>query len=233
MGSGSISYAFSPGDLVYVIDNTPCQQGCAPYSSYSSSGCNSSVQVYPGTPMGLFAVRKGTIIELDTTQVVTNSTPVLTYSVRFGSASPGTKKFPETSLYAASPVTAGSQVVNFGGTLTGSTAISLASHSYTATITVNSVVYAITLDLSTIATFTALLTAINTQLANNAVATLVGGNIQVTSIATGNTSSVSIVDNGSFHLFASLPGYVAILSATQGANGGLATALNAYALLVA
>lgn len=116
------------------------------------------------------------------------------------------------------PVTgAGFQVVDVGGAITGASATGLTNDAtvYTASITVDGTAYPIAVTGSTAQTYTTLLSEINTDLGAAATASLVGGNVRVTSATTGTSSSVSIADT---NLFSTLTDYVAILPAVAGSN---------------
>lgn len=119
-----------------------------------------------------------------------------------------------------------SQTANFGGTITGGGATGLAAPTtFTATITVDGNPNAISILGSDASTFTDLITELNADL-TDATASIAGGNIVVTSAATGATSSISIVDTD---LFVALAGFVsfdtAILATEISTQGGATTAL--------
>lgn len=84
---------------------------------------------------------------------------------------------------------------------------------YTATITVDGVAKSISLTGNNAQTVTTLLAEINTDLGASAIASLVSGNIKVTSATTGATSTVAIVDGT---LFAALTGTATIGTAHDG-----------------
>jgi hypothetical protein len=86
---------------------------------------------------------------------------------------------------------------------------------YTASVAVDGVPVAISVDGGLTQTFADLINEINTDLGVAAVAALVGGNIKITSATTGITSTVAITDT---NLFSTLTGYVAILAAVDGVD---------------
>ena len=98
------------------------------------------------------------------------------------------------------------QSADFGGSITAPltdlTGL-VAGTTYTADITVDGVLNSVSFLGSAAVTFTNLLTAINADL-TGATATIVGGNLVVTSATTGATSSISITDTGADPLFAGL-----------------------------
>jgi hypothetical protein len=133
----------------------------------------------------------------------------------------GSTSFPETMVFPATAGVAGSQTVNFAGTLTyntpiavnfdtaavatmsysvqltGTTTITKPSGQYTATITINGVGYPISIDLSTTPTVSAFLTALNVQLGSLATASVANGNIIITTSAKGVSATLAIVDTNS------------------------------------
>ncbi len=133
----------------------------------------------------------------------------------------------------------GYQEANVGGTKTGASLTGLANNAnnYTADITVDGVVKNIQVTGSLAQTYTLLLNEINTDLAGAAIASLVGGNIRVTSVTYGTTSTVSIVDvvgtpPGSFALFGALTGYVGLSTAVSH-DFGPQTTINVVGTVVA
>lgn len=90
---------------------------------------------------------------------------------------------------------------------------------YTATVFVDGVETAVSVQGSAAQTFTTLIDEINADLGVSATATIVGGNIKITSAATGLASSVSIVDGSLFK--------------TVGAKGILAPVVGATDLVAA
>lgn len=121
--------------------------------------------------------------------------------------------------YVPSSDTSGYQQVTFSSAITGSTATNLVGGTtYTATITIDGgAPIPISVLGSTVPTFSALLTALNTQLGVSASAAIVGGNLRITSASTGNLSSVSIVNSGADPLFAApLNSFSAIAAAVAG-----------------
>jgi len=128
------------------------------------------------------------------------------------------------SFNAADPSTAlsgfvaGYQVVNVGGAHVAADATSLVgATTYTASVLVDG---AITIPISILgsnaATYGALITQLNSQLGNDAVAALVGGNVRITS-AKKNKGAQSAVAITAGTLFAApLAGFVALLTAVPG-----------------
>lgn len=96
---------------------------------------------------------------------------------------------------------------------------------YAATITVDGVDKAISVQGSAAQTFTTLLAEINTDLGASATAAIVGGNIKVTSASTGTTSTVSIVDGTLFKAVG--------VKAIQHAVPGVADLVDAFKLVKA
>jgi hypothetical protein len=125
-----------------------------------------------------------------------------------------------TGLSSVATATAGYATINLGGTATLTTASRL-----TATVNVKSgvartykalaiidgkIIKSISVSGSVGTTIGNVITAINTSLGATATASLVNGNIKITSATTGTLSSVVIQDTG--FLFNSLTGYVGITS---------------------
>lgn len=112
----------------------------------------------------------------------------------------------------------GWQDVEFTATLVGANASGLANNTtaYTATITVDGTPIAISMLGNASQTFTAVITNLNTNLGAAATASLVGAAIRVISSTTGSSSTVSIVNSGTNHLFASLTGFSFIETAFVG-----------------
>lgn len=111
--------------------------------------------------------------------------------------------------------TAGYQDVTFANIKSNPDSTGLANDAtaYTATITIDGVAKSVSVVGSNAQTFATLLTEINTDLAGAGTATLVGGNIRISSATTGSTSSVSISDTD---LFGTLTDYSAIATAVAG-----------------
>ncbi len=114
--------------------------------------------------------------------------------------------------------TAGYQIVNVGGAVSGGDATGLANDTtaYTATVVIDGVSKAVSVVGSAAQTITNLISEINTDIGAAGTASLTAGNIKITSATTGLTSSVAITDSGSNHLFATLTAFVAILTAVAG-----------------
>lgn len=110
--------------------------------------------------------------------------------------------------------TAGYQIASYGGSITASTnPAGLSAQVYTATVVVDGVSYAVSVNGSTVATFADLITAIQNSLGAAATVSLVGGNIQITSATIGSASTVLITDT---NLFKSTTGFVSLLLPTNG-----------------
>ncbi|MGZ8924301.1 MAG: beta strand repeat-containing protein [Nitrososphaeraceae archaeon] len=111
--------------------------------------------------------------------------------------------------------TSGYQSIDIGGTTVGGDATGLANDAtvYTASVSIDGVATAISVVGSTAQTFTDLLNEINTDLAAAGTITISGGNLKITSATTGIASLVAITDTD---LFATLAGYVDILTAIPG-----------------
>lgn len=123
-------------------------------------------------------------------------------------------------LSPSSPSTAATQTVNYGGVLTSGTTITAASASYTATVTIDTHVIPVSINLNTTATVGAFLTALNTALGVNGSASLVSGNIVVTSATVGAASSVSIANTGVNPLFTNVNvAFVGFNAAVPGTDG--------------
>jgi hypothetical protein len=97
---------------------------------------------------------------------------------------------------------AGYQTVDFGGVVVGGNPTGLANDAtiYTADIIVDGVNKPINIVGSAAQTFTALITELNVDLGVAAVASIVGGNIVITSATSGNVSTVFILDHFLFRL---------------------------------
>lgn len=110
--------------------------------------------------------------------------------------------------------TAGYQIASYGGSITASTnPAGLSAQVYTATVVVNGISHAVSINGATITTFADLITAIQNSLGSVATVSLVGGNIQVTSTTIGSASTVLITDT---NLFRSTTGFVSLLLPTNG-----------------
>ena len=108
--------------------------------------------------------------------------------------------------------TSGSQTVNYGGTLTtGTTITGLIPGAYNATVTVDGNAVPVTIDMSTTSTVGAFITELNNVLSaslsttfNDAVASLSGGNIVITSSTVGTSSTINIADVSTSGVIATL-----------------------------
>lgn len=96
----------------------------------------------------------------------------------------------------SAPATAGRQEIDFTTSKVAGDATGLlnTAATYSATITVNGVVKNISVVGSSAQTFTTLLSELNTDLGVSATASIVGGNLRITSSTTGTSSTISIVD---------------------------------------
>lgn len=109
---------------------------------------------------------------------------------------------------------AGFQIANFNGVLTGGASTGLdGATTYTATVVVDGVSKPISILGSDAATFTTLISQLNTDLGSAATATLSNGDIMITSATASNTSTVSITLGT---LFPALAGFVDLLPAVNG-----------------
>lgn len=105
----------------------------------------------------------------------------------------------------------GFQAIDFNAGITAGTnptGLPNTAATFTATVTVDGTVKALSITGSTAQTFNALLVQINAAFAGAAVATISGGNLIITSGTVGSSSSVLITDN---NLFSSITGYIALL----------------------
>jgi phage tail sheath protein FI len=110
--------------------------------------------------------------------------------------------------------TSGYQIASYGGSITASTnPAGLSAQVYTATVVVDGVLHAVSINGATITTFADLITGIQNSLGSAATVTLVGGNIQITSATIGGASTVLITDT---NLFKSTTGFVSLLLPTNG-----------------
>ena len=110
--------------------------------------------------------------------------------------------------------TAGFQTVSFGGAIVaGSNPTGLTAKTYTATIMVDGVNKAISINGALASTFDTLVLEINNDLGSAASAVISNGNIKITSNTLGTSSTVLITDT---NLFNSVTGYVALLIPTNG-----------------
>ncbi len=158
------------------------------------------------------------------TRSITTSAPAARLMISFpywiDVASPNTTVI--TQVFR-SPFT-GYQIVNVGGAKVASSATSLvAGTTYTATLTVDGVAYAVSVLGSNAATYAALLTALQNALGTAGTATLAGGNVKVTSATSTNSSSVAITAGTLFA--APLAGFVAVLTAVPGSTAGCLASL--------
>lgn len=110
--------------------------------------------------------------------------------------------------------TVGYQEVNYGGSIVSELdPTSLMSQTYTTTIVVNGVSRTLSIDGSMAANYRGLLDEINIGLGATAVATIVNGNIRISSNSYGTSSTVLINDTD---LFVNTSGYASILIGMPG-----------------
>jgi hypothetical protein len=111
----------------------------------------------------------------------------------------------------------GYQIVNVGSAKLLATATGLANDatSYLMTVTVDGTARAVAVTGSAAQTYTTLLAEINTDISTWATADLTVGNLRITSLSSGASSSISMVD-GVTPLLATLTSYVAVLDAVPG-----------------
>jgi hypothetical protein len=110
--------------------------------------------------------------------------------------------------------TAGYQTVSFGGAVVaGSNPTGLTAQTYTATIRVDGINKAISINGALAATFDTLVLEINNDLGSAATAVIANGNIKITSNTLGTSSTVLITDT---NLFNSVTGYVSLLLPIDG-----------------
>lgn len=126
---------------------------------------------------------------------------------------------------------AGYQIINVGGAKVAGSASGLANNStlYTATVLIDGTITTLLSVTGSVAqTYGTLVAEIDRQLGADARAALVGGNIKITSTKNnkGSGSAIAITDTGSNHLFSSLTGYSAILTAVAGITPVSRMALN-------
>ncbi len=98
----------------------------------------------------------------------------------------------------------------------------LSSTYYTATVTIDGVAKNVALLGSDCATYTALVTKLNSVLSAGIVSYTSSAKIEIASMLTGSYSTVSIVDTGTNKLFQSLADYSAIAAAVPGSNSTVA-----------
>jgi hypothetical protein len=137
------------------------------------------------------------------------------------------------SVGPGSAATSGSQTANFGGAVVGGNPTGLLNDAtvYTATVLIDGVnSQSINITGSAAQTFTTLVSELTTDLGVFGSASIVGGDIVITSASTGSSSTVSITDGT---LFAALTGFVSFDAAVPGVDAVPAlTALEALDELV-
>lgn len=237
--TNTVSYDYVPNQSVYVI-NTLGPNGQYPYwgfpFNYGWNGYpfyNGGPGIYPnGFTSNTPAIQSGVVLQTRILFTTNNpSTPTIMYDVRV-TGELGTTVFPQNMVFPATLGTSGSQTVNYGGTLLIGTIVALPSATYTAVIYVDGVPYTVTMNLSTISNIAAFIATFNTApISAVASVALDGGNLTVTSMITGVTSSIVIID-GTTPLFGSLPGFVGYNAAVPGVVSGLEQAQAYYATLI-
>ncbi len=119
--------------------------------------------------------------------------------------------------------TAGYQGINVGGNKQGTDLTNLVGiTTYTATIVVDGVTKPISILGSAAQTYTTLLSEINTDLGASATATIVGGNLRVTSATSGSASSV-VITAGTLFAYPDLTGFVALFAPVNGTDIAVAS----------
>lgn len=138
-------------------------------------------------------------------------------------------------LSPSAPSTPATQTVNYGGTLTGATVITATpATAYTATVTIDTVAHPLSIVINGL-TVNQLITQINSALGVFGVASLIGGDIVITSSTVGSSSTIATVDGPSgTDLFGTVPGFVQFNTASPGTNGYAVTIdhTSLYALIV-
>ena len=112
----------------------------------------------------------------------------------------------------AAALVAGTQTVDFGGTVVAGNDAGLVTATYTASISIDGVAYPVSVNVTTADTFTTVIGLINADLPGTELG-ISGGNLVVTSSTTGNDSKVVITD---VDLFSGMTGYVGVLAAVDG-----------------
>ena len=122
--------------------------------------------------------------------------------------------------YSSREYTQGFQVVDFGGAVVGTNSTGAVNDAtnYNAEIVVDGSSTYISAAGSTIQTFDDLITQMNADADFGAVASaaIVSGDIEITSIAYGSSSTISIIDS---NLFSPLTGYSSLQTAVVGIDG--------------
>jgi len=138
---------------------------------------------------------------------------------------------------------AGTQIVNFSGSLVGGDVAGFGTGTLTGSIIIDGVVNPISITVSPTTTVTTTITKINANFTGFSPVSLVGGDIVVTSNSTGNTSNVLIVEKDNLgnlvdNIFSAMTGFVNILAPVDGGTGGaligvkLSNGTNAYNMFV-
>ncbi len=234
----TVSYDYQPGTEVYVI-NTLGPNGQYPYWGFPYIGAGYENFYSPGPigyptsyPNGFSAttpaIMSGQVLQTRILMSQQIASPIVMYDVRITSQL-GTVSFPANMVFPSTAGTSGSQEVNYNGQLLYTTAISLTTTN-TATIYVNGTPYSISVDMTTITSIASALAAVNAVLGANATATLVNGNILITSTTVGSNSSIVIND---VNFFSSLyTSFVGINQPKPGSPSGLDQATAYYETLV-
>ena len=117
--------------------------------------------------------------------------------------------------------TSGYQIINIGGAALSITSTGLTSGTtYTASVTINSNVFPLSILGSSVPTIGDLINSISASIGAYGIVDIISGNIKIVSAGAGTASTVAIIDTGTNHLFASLTGYVSINSAVSGTTSG-------------
>lgn len=234
--TNSVNYNYVPGQSVYVI-NTLGPNNQYPYWGYPYAGCGFPFEAPGGFSQNTYpngftnttpAIQSGQVLQ--TRILFTNAAlpATIMYDIRV-TGEMGTTPFPEDMVFPATAGTSGTQTVNYGGTLTENTTITVTT-SMSDTVYVDGAPIAIVIPTSVPTTISALLSVLNTQYTTKAVFYLTSGNIVAASRATGVLSTI-VIQPGSTSLFANLPGFVNYEIAIPGVASGLDQAQAYYATL--
>jgi hypothetical protein len=124
-------------------------------------------------------------------------------------------------LSPSTPSTAAAFTIAYSPAITSATPISKPSAQYTATVTIDGNAIPVSIDLSTTTTVGAFITALNTVLGVYGTASILNGNIVITSATVGTASTVIAADIGTtYRLFGDVAAGVTIpTTAATGTNG--------------
>lgn len=222
MTATTVTTEFSPGDTVYAVVECSSTTECASGASVLSSSTK-------------YSIRAGKVLMVIVR--LTNSIDEIEYHIRFdGDAGTTTitqdldLSNDEKSVFEVldnTNDTSGSQVVDFGGTITipGSPAGSpLPTVGLVATqnVAVNIKIDGVTISVSRVATgnetITEVLSDLNTAFGATATAAIVAGDLVITSASEGLTSKVQILND---NYFTHLNGFVEIEDPVDGEGGAL------------